>query len=233
MLSKSAAKAFFLGGTALCSSAFLGLTWDTFQQLPARTNAAALTDSVKRGKHLWEDNNCMGCHTLFGEGAYYAPELTRVYERRGAPFIKAMLKDPAAMFPGQRQMTNYHFNDTQVDDLTAFFQWAGTVDLNGFPAKPTLGAPAVRANSTAVAQRPQIFSQLCVTCHSLEGSGGTVGPALDGVGSRLEAAYLERWLTDPSAVKPGAKMPKLPLDSAQIGELAAFLSNQKDQGVVR
>ena len=83
MLSKSAAKAFFLGGTAMCSTVFLGLTWDTFQQMPARTNAAGLTDSVKRGKHLWEDKNCMGCHTVFGEGAYYAPEPTRVHERRG------------------------------------------------------------------------------------------------------------------------------------------------------
>jgi|APLak6261675434_1056106.scaffolds.fasta_scaffold01456_3 nitric oxide reductase subunit C len=227
MLSKSAAKAFFLGGTALCSTVFLGLTVDTFRQIPGRTNAAALTDSVKRGKHLWEDNNCMGCHTLFGEGAYYAPELTKVYERRGPVFVRSMLKDPAAMFPGQRQMVNYHFKDDEIEDLVAFFEWAGKVDLNGFPAKPNLGAPAQRAASPAVATRPQVFSQLCITCHSLEGAGGTVGPALDGVGSRLDAAYFERWLKDPAAVKPGTTMPKLPLDDAQIHELVAFLSSQK------
>jgi|JI10StandDraft_1071094.scaffolds.fasta_scaffold52915_6 hypothetical protein len=34
MLSKSAAKAFFLGGTALTSAVFLSLTWDRFQQIP-------------------------------------------------------------------------------------------------------------------------------------------------------------------------------------------------------
>ncbi len=228
MLSKSAAKAFFLGGTALCSSVFLGLTWDTFQQIPKRTNAAALTDSVKRGKHLWEDNNCMGCHTLFGEGAYYAPELTRVYERRGPVFIRSMIKDPAAMFPGQRQMTNYHFKDDEIEDLVAFFAWAGSVDLNGFPAKPTLSLPAHAAEATASVHAPAVFTQLCLTCHSLKGTGGTVGPAFDGVGSRLDAAYIERWLTDPAAVKPGAKMPKLPLEPTQISELATFLSSQKE-----
>jgi nitric oxide reductase subunit C len=228
MLSKSAAKAFFLGGTALCSTAFLGLSYDTFQQMPARTNAAGLTDSVKRGKHLWEDKNCMGCHTLFGEGAYYAPELTRVYERRGPAFIAAQLKDPDAMFPGQRRMTNYHFNDQEVADLVAFFAWAQTVDLNGFPAKPSLGAPAQREASVAAQKKPQIFSQLCATCHSLEGTGGTVGPALDGVGSRLDAAYLERWLRDPLAVKATSRMPKLPLDETQLTELVAFLSAQKE-----
>lgn len=234
MLSKSAAKAFFLGGTALTSAVFLSLTWDTFQQIPARTNAAALTDSVKRGKHVWEDNNCMGCHTLFGEGAYYAPELTKVYERRGPVFMRALLKDPAAMYPGQRQMTNYHFTDEQIGDLIAFFEWAGKVDLNGFPAKPTLGAPAQHeVTPPTTAQRPQVFSQLCMTCHALGGVGGTVGPKLDGVGTRLDAAYLERWLHDPLSVKPDSKMPKLPLDATQVSELVTFLSAQKTQEVAQ
>jgi nitric oxide reductase subunit C len=53
----------------------------------------------------------MGCHTLLGEGAYYAPELTKVYERRGPAFIRAMLRDPEAMYPGQRKMQNYDFTE--------------------------------------------------------------------------------------------------------------------------
>lgn len=229
MLSKSAAKAFFLGGTALTASVFLGLTWDTFQQIPGRTNAAALSESAIRGKHLWEDNNCMGCHTLFGEGAYYAPELTKVYERRGPVFIRAQIKDPEKMYPGERKMTNYHFTDAQIEDLVAFFEWCGKVDLNGFPAKPTLGAPAQTAPAVA-ANRPAVFSQICVTCHALQGAGGTVGPALDGVGSKYDAAYLERWLKDPLAVKADSKMPKLPLDETQVAELVTFLSSQKKAG---
>lgn len=228
MLSKSAARAFFLGGTALTSVVFLALTWDTFRQIPARTHAAAITDSVKRGKDLWDHNNCMGCHTLFGEGAYYAPELTKVYERRGPVFIRSMLKDPQKMYPKDRQMTNFHFQDSEVDDLVAFLQWAGTVDLNGFPAKPNLMLPPqVAAGPSGSAARPQVFAQICTTCHSLGGAGGVVGPALDGVGDRLDAAYLQRWLKDPPAVKPGTTMPKLPLDDAQIAELVAFLSSQK------
>lgn len=228
MLSKSAAKAFFLGGTAACATVFLGLSWDTFQQIPARTNAAALTEGVKRGKHLWEDNNCMGCHTLFGEGAYYAPELTKVFDRRGAAFITAQLKDPEAMFPGERKMTNYHFQDEEIADLVSFFEWCGKVDLNGFPARPTLGAPAARAASPTALQRPAIFSQLCVACHALEGAGGTVGPALDGVGSRYDADYLTRRLRDPVSVMANSKMPKLPLTDEQVSELVTFLSSQKE-----
>ncbi len=230
MLSKSAAKAFFLGGTGLFSLIFVGLTWDTFRRIPKQTNAGAITPAVERGKDLWETNNCMGCHTLFGEGAYYAPELTKVFERRGPVFVRAMLKDPAAMFPGQRQMTNYGFSDSEIDDLIEFLKWCGNVDLNGFPAKPTLGAPAQLESNTNALRRPAVFTQLCIACHAMGGSGGTVGPALDGVGTRRDAAYLTSWLKDPQVIKPGTTMPKFPLTDEQLSELVQFLAAQKEQG---
>lgn len=233
MLSKSGARAFFLVGTGLCFGAFVLLTFDTLARIPAQTNIGNMTADVVRGKHLWDSSNCMGCHTILGEGAYYAPELTKVYERRGETFIRAMLKDPEKMYPGQRKMQNYHFNDTQISELVAFLKWTGEMDLNGFPPKPTLGTvalPASAAGETTVAERsdrPAVFNQMCVACHSLGGQGGKVGPALDGVGSRLERDYLAKWLQDPASVKPGTTMPKLPLSPADLTELTAFLSELK------
>lgn len=234
MLSKSSAKKFFLGGTALCVLAFGLLTIDTFQRIPERTRQAELTDAVARGKGLWDSNNCMGCHTLLGEGAYYAPELTKVYERRGPLFIEAMLRDPQAMYPGQRKMVNYRFKEEEIQDLVAFFKWIGGIDTNGFPPKPNLTevvsisskdpSQGVVASST---NRPKVFNQICIACHSLNGQGGNVGPALDGVGDRFSREGIVDWLHDPSKVRPNAKMPKLPLSEEDITELAAFLSQLK------
>ena len=68
MLSKSQARTFFIAGTAICSLSFIGLTVDTFQRIPAQTNAAGITDQVIRGKKIWEANNCMGCHNADGKG---------------------------------------------------------------------------------------------------------------------------------------------------------------------
>jgi len=229
LLSKSAARNFFIGGTAACFAAFILLTIDTLSRIPAQTNQAAMTPAVVRGKHLWDSSNCMGCHTLLGEGAYYAPELTRVYERRGPDFVAAMLRDPEAMYPGQRRMQNYGFDEDQIADLVAFLQWIGQMDLNGFPPQPTLGQVAVAGGGSSIASmadRPQVFNLMCVACHSLGGSGGQVGPALDGVGSRLSTDYIQRWLRDPLSVKADSKMPKLPLSEETIVELTAFLSKQ-------
>lgn len=231
MLSKSAARAFFLSGTLLFSAVFIWLTVDTFQRIPAQTNADELNESVIRGKHIWEENNCMGCHTLLGEGAYYAPELTRVYDRRGPAFIAQMLKDPEAVYPGQRKMVKYDFNDEQIADMVAFFQWIGKMDLNGFPPEPTIGLAAVAKVQIPGGERPEIFSQVCTACHSLGGVGGAIGPALDGVGDKFDRGYLMRWIADPQAVKPGTTMPKLGLTEEQRNEVVVFLSKQRAEGL--
>lgn len=236
MLTKSQAKAFFLVGTIGFSLIFVALTVDTFQRIPEQTNTAGMNDQVIRGKHLFDKKNCMGCHTILGEGAYYAPELTKVYERRGEFFIKSMLKDPEAMYPGDRKMTNYNLSEQEIDDLTEFLKWIGTMDLNGFPPKPDLVKTVVavtKGGSTpegVIAEnknRPLVFNQMCIACHALQGQGGSVGPALDNIGSLRTKEYISKWLTDPMAIKADSKMPKLPLTHEQIQELTAFLSNLK------
>jgi nitric oxide reductase subunit C len=88
---KSAARNIFYGGAVFFFLLFLAMTFDTMQTLPKRDNRENLTESVVRGKHIWETRNCIGCHTLMGEGAYFAPELANVYTRRGGDFISSWM----------------------------------------------------------------------------------------------------------------------------------------------
>jgi nitric oxide reductase subunit C len=130
---KAMARNIFYGGAVFFFLLFLGLTFDTMQQLPSRDHRENITDSVVRGKHLWETNNCIGCHTLLGEGAYFAPELGNVYARRGGPFIKAWIQAQPTGSPGRRQMPNFNLNDQQLDDLVAFFKWTGEINTAKWP----------------------------------------------------------------------------------------------------
>jgi len=230
MLSKSGARAFFVVGMGLSSLAFVLLTVDTIARVPEQTHEENLTPAAIRGKNLWDESNCMGCHTLLGEGGYYAPELTRVYERRGPEFITAMIRDPEAMYPGARRMQQYDFTDDEIADLVAFLQWVNDMDLNGFPPAPVLSASAaplpVDPGATGASARPRVFDQMCVACHALGGRGGAVGPALDGVGDRFDEAFFNRWLENPEAERPGTTMPRLPLSDTQRIELVTFLTAQ-------
>lgn len=226
MLTKGQAKTFFFGGTLFFSGVFLWLTVDTAREVQARGSTRAISPEVVRGKKIWEDNNCMGCHTLMGEGAYYAPELTKVVERRGEAWIRIFMKDPEAMYPGQRRMVKYNFTDAQIEEVIAFLKWIGNVDLNGFPPKPPLQVP-VQAGVTVASTvtQPEMFSSVCSSCHMVGGKGGSVGPALDEVYKRLNREQMIAWLKNPQEVKPGTTMPKLPLSEEQLIELADYLQS--------
>jgi nitric oxide reductase subunit C len=242
MLTKSAAKAFFLGGTALCSIAFVLLTMDTLKQMPDRSNQDQMSESVVRGHHIWNQNNCMGCHTIMGEGAYYAPELTKVMERRSHEWIAEFLKDPERMYPGRRKMTKYAMFDPEevgaevaagnVADVVAFFTWVGEIDLNGFPSEPDMsfGANASTTSlidtsvDSSLAAAPEYFKTICMSCHSVGLQGGNVGPALDGVADRYDADYLSRWVADPQSIKADTTMPNFGLKGEQLEEILTFLA---------
>ena len=58
--------------------------------------------TVIAGKDVWHKNNCINCHTLFGEGAYYAPDLTKITAQRGAAYLRAFLKDPSKFYSEER-----------------------------------------------------------------------------------------------------------------------------------
>ena len=144
MLSKKQARAFFLGGTLVTFLIFIGLTVYSLGEAQDQTNYENITEQVVRGKDLWDSNNCMGCHTLLGEGGYYAPELTKVIERRGEGYIKAVLMSPIPWEPNGRKMVAYGFSPEEATDLIAFFDWIGKIDLNGFE---TIVSPLAQDNN--------------------------------------------------------------------------------------
>ena len=139
MLSKKQARAFFLGGTLVTFLIFIGLTVFSLSEGNDQTNIENLTESVVRGKNIWETNNCMGCHTILGEGAYYAPELTKVvdrlnlkYDGQGEEVLKSILMSQVPWQPNGRKMVAYGMTEQEAGDVIEFFKWIGEIDLNGF-----------------------------------------------------------------------------------------------------
>jgi nitric oxide reductase subunit C len=130
---KSTARNIFYGGSVFFFLLFLGLTFDTMKTLPKRDNSANLTESVIHGKKIWETRNCIGCHTLLGEGAYFAPELGNVYKRRGPDFIKAWMNAQPTGAPGRRQMPQFNLNEKEMNDLVEFLKYSSEINTNNWP----------------------------------------------------------------------------------------------------
>jgi nitric oxide reductase subunit C len=127
------ARNMFYGGSVFFILVFIALIFDSERKIPFRSNADAITPAVVRGKGLWETRNCIGCHTLLGEGAYFAPELGNVYKRRGPDFIKAWIASQPTHTPGRRQMPQFNFTEEQLNDMVEFLKWTNNVNTEKWP----------------------------------------------------------------------------------------------------
>jgi nitric oxide reductase subunit C len=115
---------------------FLALTYQTEQSIPTRDKREMLADpNVVAGKKLWEVNNCIGCHSLLGEGAYFAPELGNVVARLGSQeAVKAFIQSrPAEGVPGRRSMPQFNFTDQQLTEIAAFLNYVGQINTAKWP----------------------------------------------------------------------------------------------------
>lgn len=91
-------------------------------------------------------------------------------------------------------------------------------------------APAVSAQDGAalVEQGRQAFMRNgCYGCHTVGRMGTPLAYDLTHVGAKYRPEYLERWLRDPSYLRPSAHMPALELSEADIRAVAAFLAAQQ------
>lgn len=141
-LSRSAARNIFYGGSVFFLLVLFVLTGQSHMYiLEKSTDVAGLTESVVRGKDIWEENSCINCHTILGEGAYFAPELGNVWVRyggvedaEGARYgIKAWIESMPSGIEGRRQMPKYDFTDEEMTDLINFFEWVSRIDTQNWP----------------------------------------------------------------------------------------------------
>ncbi len=142
VLTKSMARNIFYGGSLFFILIFIGLSVHShYYIVNVSTNKATLTASVEAGKHLWERKACINCHSILGEGAYFAPELGNVMTRWGvaddpdAAFevTKGWMEAQPSGIEGRRQMPQFNFTDEEIRNITHFLLWTNTIRTQDWP----------------------------------------------------------------------------------------------------
>ncbi|MCB2052801.1 MAG: cytochrome c [Geminicoccaceae bacterium] len=141
-LTRSSARNIFYGGSVFFFLVFAGLVAHShFYAISTSIGGVQPDEAVARGKHVWERNSCINCHTILGEGAYFAPELGNVWVRYGGrddpegarEALIAWIQAMPTGIEGRRQMPNFNLTDQELDDLTRFFEWVSNIDTLGWP----------------------------------------------------------------------------------------------------
>ena len=205
-MTKRHTRLFFIGGTLLFAAIFIALTIDSHRQFGELTNAENITAEVIEGKHVWHRSNCINCHTLFGEGAYYAPDLTKITKQRGEAYLTAFLRNPSQFYSEEvhrRLMPNPNLSDTEIAQVIAFLDWVSEVDNQGWPPRPIVVSSGALAGSYSdvapttgttsdepVALGETLFRQpelACTACHATRPGVTLAGPSLAGIAERAAA----------------------------------------------
>ena len=108
--------------------------------------AAAL---LHLGKLTSQAKNCMNCHTLLGNGAYYAPDLTKAWidpawsstgpmmamtgKSTREEAMAEFLQHPSTYPTHARMMPELGITADEAKGLVAFLKHMSSIDTNGFP----------------------------------------------------------------------------------------------------
>lgn len=157
--------------------------------------------SAAAGLEIWRATGCEGCHTLYGIGGNYGPDLTHIVADRGETYLREFFVNPNAFHPDQRVMPRFNLTRDEVTNVIALLSHAGGESTDAsvvldWPPNPIhvsgAGGVNVAAPPSSSAGVPDdvvvigktLFGQSCASCHSLERDVKLIGPSLWGIADR-------------------------------------------------
>jgi nitric oxide reductase subunit C len=101
---------------------------------------------IDRGKLVIQSRACIDCHTFLGNGAYYAPDLTKAWldpawdvwipvtgaDAKDEAMVR-FLMEPEIYATWERKMPNLNLTHDEAVAVVAYLKWLSAIDTNGFP----------------------------------------------------------------------------------------------------
>ena len=204
--------------------------------LVAQKQLSAEEKLIERGRRLVRNYNCQGCHQVGDKGGAIKAIITDQLETSGGdalqavalappmlyndrskigegarvqtPWLHGFLQDPSNHIRPwlQVRMPSFEFSEEQTNAITQYFAALDKVPYPYEP-KPKVSNPALVAAGKTLFEKWQ-----CVKCHVVAGKlpnqePANMAPDLAKVPSRLRADWIDRWLTEPTKIQPGTRMP--------------------------
>ena len=178
---------------------------------------------LARGQRVFETSGCRGCHKLGGLGGILGPELDKVGARRSPEWLKKHFVSPASVTAGSG-MPPQKLAEKDLEAITLFMLSQTGETAPGYYASMKVIPSA--------SQGQRLFVQKgCIGCHTVNGKGGAVGPALDDVGLRRKPDWMIQHFRDPQSVSPDSVMPRYGFTEPEARALTEFLVHLREQKV--
>jgi cytochrome c2 len=176
------------------------------------------------GRRLMVASGCVACHEIPGfQGVTFSgPSLESEGFKVRPEWLLSWLKDPKATLLGSK-MGNFRLKPDEIAGLQAFL-------LSERTEVPSADAGVDWSRADTDNGRALFGELRCVSCHAVNGRGGTMGPELTLVGDKVRRDWLFGFLKDPHRDQPDTAMLRYRLTDNQVRDLAAFLLQNYTSG---
>ena len=164
----------------------------------------------------YRDANCSACHNVTGTGQgdtpKSGPNLLNTGRRHDADWILTHFKNPTAVTPNS-QMTPINLPDPELRDLMSLM-----LKLTPVNGDVISTAPDFAVQGAALYQK-----NTCGACHQINGTGGRIGPVLNGISGRRTEAWVAEHFTNPQKMSPGTPMRAYPFTPPEMQNMTSYL----------
>lgn len=175
---------------------------------------------LAQGRALIAGSGCVACHEIPGfEGVTFSgPALASFGYKVRPGWLRAWLKDPK-QYSAESKMGNFRLADNEIAALQAFL-------LSQRVQAPVAAAGVDWAKASTDNGRALFGELRCVSCHAVNGRGGTMGPELTRVGDKVRREWLFSFLKNPHRTQPDTPMLQYRLTDDELRDLTAFLLDE-------
>jgi nitric oxide reductase subunit C len=173
--------------------------------------ALLLAPDELAGLEYFRRESCQRCHNLLEGDPKVGPNLAGLETRRSPDWMESHFRKPAdesISKPGNQPLSAAQMNAlvTLISRLTP----EKARDLGEAPEPIIAGADV-------------FVSNLCSSCHKINGAGGNVGPSLNGLAERRSRQWVEKHFQSPRVMSPGSIMPPYHFPENQQDEIISYL----------
>jgi len=177
---------------------------------------------LEEGRRLFAAKGCTGCHETepFKHLTPTGPKLSSVAHKVEPDWLYRWVRKPVDYFPGTH-MPDFLFTPDEVRAVTDYLL------LKMDEQSPAPAPPRPADLDQAWENGRDVFQVArCISCHAIEGKGGTMGPDLTRVASKVNRDWLFAWFTNPLEYDPQTLMPHFRFTEAERLDLIEYLMQE-------
>ncbi len=174
---------------------------------------------LTKGRLLIKEKGCSSCHEIndFYSDKNFGPELDGIGNKVRTEWLYHWINSTESYLEHPR-MPSFRFDNDKLNDLIAFLL---SLDNKNNPPHPIKALPSEAGDPDR--GHVLVSESRCISCHSINGRGGTFAPELERVGDKVQESWLPNFFNNIHYYQPQKKMLAFNFTEQEALDIASYI----------